>query len=58
MIYLRGEGKPIHPDEVADEDERSDAWYLKQLQAYKDTYELSVDQMPLCIRDRLLKRLK
>jgi hypothetical protein len=60
MTHLRGEGKPMHPDDFINEDEMTDGHYLKQLQAYKDAHGFSLDEMrkESIVRDGLLEKLK
>jgi hypothetical protein len=58
LAFLRGEGMPIHPDELENQEAMTDAQYLRQLQAYKDAYCMSIKDMRFCARDRLLKDLK
>jgi len=58
LAPLKGEGAPVHPDEFDNESEMSDAQYLRQLQAYKDHYKLTVLNLAGIVRARLLKDLK
>lgn len=38
LVHLRGEGQPIHPDDI--ERELSDKQYEKQLNAYQNAYKV------------------
>lgn len=58
LAPLKGEGAPYHPDEFSNENEMSDAHYLRQLQAYKDHYKLTADDLTGIVRAHLLKDLK
>jgi hypothetical protein len=60
LVHLKGEGKPIHPDDVAVESHMSDEWYLRQLQQYKDAYGFTLEDITdeSCVRPHLLKDLK
>lgn len=58
LAHLKGEGAPMHPDEFDNEDEMSDAQYLRQLQAYKDHYKLGISDFTGIVRDRLIPELK
>jgi hypothetical protein len=57
LAHIKGEGAPAHPDDFDNENEMSDEQYLRQLQAYKDHYKLTVAALTGCVRDRLLPRL-
>jgi hypothetical protein len=58
LADIRQEGAPCHPDFFYNSDEMSDAWYLRQLQAYKDHHKLTVADLSGVVRDELLKDLK
>jgi hypothetical protein len=58
LAHLKGEGAPMHPDDFENESEMSDAQYVRQLQAYKDHYESTIDDLKSSVRDRLLGKLK
>lgn len=58
LADLRAEGAPYHPDFFENQDDISDEWYLRQLQAYKDYWRLSINDVSGCVRNELLPRLK
>lgn len=59
LAFLRGEGKPIHPDDDLWDDSypMTDEFYIMQLQAYKDAYKESFEET-YCSRPHLKDKLK
>ncbi len=61
LANLKAEGKAMHPEDLLlwtweDEDDQTDEWYLRQLQAFKDWAGDTVYEM-YCSRPHLLEEL-
>ena len=59
LVPLRGEGKPVHPDDVYHgmSAEATDYDYYVQLKRYAEAYPTSVSDT-CCSRPRILDRIK
>lgn len=40
LAHIRGEGAPLHPDDLNYVGDGYDEWYERQLKAYNDYYEI------------------